>query len=42
VIKDIWTYTSAADMTPYLYVKAGGANSEVLGVDYAAAYSIRL
>lgn len=40
-IKHNLTYTSATEMMVGAYVKAGGATSEVLKVDYIAAYQLR-
>lgn len=40
-IKHTVVYTSATEMHAFAYVKAGGANSEVLNVDYMAAYQKR-
>lgn len=36
-----FTYTGATEMKPFVGVKAGGANSEVVTVDYVAAYQLR-
>lgn len=39
--KQLFTYTNAAAMNAVAYIKAGGSNSEVLNVDYIAAYRNR-
>lgn len=36
-----FTYTSATEMMAFVAAKAGGANSEVVTVDYIAAYQLR-
>ncbi len=36
-----WSYASIAAMYAGAYVKAGGAHSEVLNVDYISAYKVR-
>lgn len=41
VMKHSLTYTSATEMMAFVGVKAGGANSEVVNVDYIAAYQDR-
>lgn len=41
VAKHSLTYTSATEMMAFVGVKAGGANSEVVSVDYAAGYQLR-
>lgn len=41
VAKHALTYTSATEMMFFVGVKAGGANSEVVYVDYASAYQLR-
>lgn len=41
VAKQNLTYTSATEMNAFVGVKAGGANSEVVSVDYVAAYQVR-
>lgn len=41
VAKHNLTYTSATEMNAFVGVKAGGANSEVVNVDYVAAYQVR-
>lgn len=40
-IKHTVALSSAAAMKLFVYVKAGGANSEVINVDYLAAYQLR-
>ena len=40
-MKHSLTYTSATEMMAFVGVKAGGANSEVVNVDYVAAYQDR-
>jgi len=41
VCKQSLTYTSATEMMAFVGVKAGGANSEVVTVDYISAYQSR-
>jgi hypothetical protein len=41
VIKHTVAFASAAAMQAGVYAKAGGANSEVVNVDYVAAYQLR-
>lgn len=41
VAKHELTYTSATEMMAFVGVKAGGANSEVVTVDYISAYQLR-
>lgn len=41
VAKHLLTYTSATEMMAFVGVKAGGSNSEVVNVDYIAAYQTR-
>lgn len=41
VAKHALTYTSATEMMAFVGVKAGGANSEVVSVDYVSAYQVR-
>lgn len=41
VAKHSLTYTSATEMNAFVGVKAGGANSEVVYVDYVAAVQLR-
>lgn len=41
VAKHALTYTSATEMHAFVGVKAGGANSEVVTVDYLTAYQLR-
>jgi hypothetical protein len=36
-----WTYTNATEMMAFVYAKAGGANSEVVSVDYLTAFQKR-
>jgi hypothetical protein len=39
--KITFTYTSATEMNAFVGVKAGGANSEIVTVDYITAYQLR-
>lgn len=41
VAKHNLTYTSGTEMNAFVGVKAGGSNSEVVNVDYNAAYQVR-
>lgn len=41
LIKHTITFASATEMNAFVGAKAGGANSEVVNVDYVAAYQLR-